>query len=140
MNPKPLDETVRQRMSRQARRNTQVELQVRRRLHSAGYRYRVDYRPDQSMRCRGDIVFTRRKVIVFIDGCFWHGCPLHATQPKNNADWWRAKLASNVERDRRHSDALHDLGWRVLRFWEHEDPADICGRIVAVVRALENSS
>lgn len=65
---------------------------------------------------------------------------MHATQPKNNADWWRAKLASNVERDRRHSDALRGLGWQVLRFWEHENPEDICEKIVNAIHSAQRMS
>lgn len=68
-------------------------------------------------------MFTRRRVVVFVDGCFWHGCPLHATAPKSNADWWREKLDANKERDARNTVALGQLGWTVLRIWEHEDPA-----------------
>src|ERR1700748_3011780 len=99
--PEPLDDVVRRRMERQARRDTSIEIGVRRRLHGFGYRYRVDFRLESTLRCRGDIVFTRRRVVVFIDGCFWHGCPIHATAPKNNAEWWRDKLTANVARDER---------------------------------------
>lgn len=108
-------------MQRQRRRDTELEMQLRRRLHAAGHRFRVDYRLEPSLRVRGDIVFTRKKVVVFVDGCFWHGCPEHATQPKNNAEWWQAKLAANVARDRRADRELAERGWRVLRVWEHED-------------------
>lgn len=101
-----------------------------------GYRYRVDYRPEKSLRCRGDLVFTKRKVIVFVDGCFWHGCPLHATSPKNNADWWREKLDANVKRDARNSVALSDLGWTVVRIWEHETVDEA---VAQVRRALEQT-
>jgi DNA mismatch endonuclease (patch repair protein) len=73
--------------------------------------------------------------VVFIDGCFWHGCPKHATAPKNNADWWRQKLATNVARDRRVDQQLEQLGWTVLRIWGHEPVSDAVARIRAVVRA-----
>src|SRR6478735_3288497 len=102
-------------MQQQRRRDTKLEVEIRRRLHSLGYRFRVDHRPEPSLRTRGDIVFTRRRVVVFVDGCFWHGCPEHATSPKNNADWWRGKLAANVGRDRRADKALTGLGWKVVR-------------------------
>lgn len=118
--PDPFDDLIRRRMQRQRRRDTALELQVRKQLHGIGFRYRVDYRPERSLRCRGDIVFTRRKVVVFVDGCFWHRCPLHATMPTNNAEWWREKLAANVERDRRNTMALAAFGWTVIRVWEHE--------------------
>lgn len=133
MRPEPLDEHVRRRMQRQRRRDTALEVGVRSRLHALGYRFRVDYRPDASLRTRGDIVFTRRKVVVFIDGCFWHGCPWHATEPKNNAQWWREKLAANVARDRRADQLLRDLGWAVIRVWEHEPLESAVASIVRVL-------
>lgn len=135
MSPKPLDDVVRRRMQQQRRRDTGVEWDVRRRLHAAGLRYRVDFRPEASLRCRGDIVFTRSRVVVFIDGCFWHACPVHATQPKNNAEWWREKLNANSSRDRRNTLALEGFGWTVLRFWEHEGPNTIVETIVATLRS-----
>lgn len=117
------------------RRDTSTELSVRRRLHADGLRYRVDFAPLASnRRRRADIVFTRAKVAVFIDGCFWHGCPEHGTQPKTNADYWAPKLARNVERDRETTAALEAEGWRVLRFWEHEDPATVALQVERAVR------
>nr|WP_082993320.1 very short patch repair endonuclease [Mycobacterium sp. 1245111.1] len=127
--PEPLDGSIRRRMQAQRRRDTEVEIGIRKALYRLGYRYRVDYRPEKSLRCRGDLVFTKRKVVVFIDGCFWHGCPLHATSPKNNAEWWREKLDANIERDRRNSLALRDLGWTVVRVWEHETVDEAVARI-----------
>lgn len=128
--PEPLNDSVRRRMQQQRRRDTSLEVEIRRALHKVGYRYRVDFRPEASLRCRGDIVFRRRKVIVFIDGCFWHGCPVHATSPANNAGWWRDKLAANVERDQRNTEALTSLGWRVIRVWEHEERDEAVARII----------
>ncbi|OLT16282.1 very short patch repair endonuclease [Serinicoccus sp. CUA-874] len=116
----PRDDVIRRRMQRQRRRDTTRELEIRRELHALGYRFRVDYRMEPSLRSRGDIVFTRRRLVVFIDGCFWHGCPEHATPPKTNTEWWTGKLAANVARDRRVDSALTALGWKVLRVWEHE--------------------
>lgn len=87
-------------------------------------------------RSRPDIVFTRHKLAVFVDGCFWHSCPEHATMPKANREWWEAKLTANVERDRRHTAELEEAGWTVLRFWEHEP----VGRAAeTVVEVLEGS-
>lgn len=102
-------------------RDTKPELAVRRALHAAGFRYRVDMRPSLELRGRADIVFTKKKLAVYIDGCFWHGCPIHATVPKRNADYWVPKLQRNIERDREVTSMLESLGWLVLRFWEHED-------------------
>jgi DNA mismatch endonuclease (patch repair protein) len=76
-----------------------------------------------------DIVFPSARLAVFVDGCFWHGCPLHATSPANNAAWWRKKLNGNVERDRETSAHLEQLGWSVLRVWEHEDADDVADEV-----------
>lgn len=120
-------------MQRQRRRDTALEVRIRKAMHAAGFRFRVDYRPEKSLRCRGDIVFTRRKVVVFVDGCFWHGCPVHATAPANNAEWWREKLDTNVARDARNTRALQDLGWIVVRIWEHERTEEALARVKAAV-------
>ena len=85
-------------------------------------------------RRRADLVFGRRHVAVFIDGCFWHSCPIHATTPRANHDWWVAKLARNEERDRDTDMHLRQLGWHVLRFWEHEDPMAVVDVIERAVR------
>ena len=139
--PPPLDASVRNRFRAQPRRDTSIEMAIRRRIHSLGYRYRVDFRPERSLRCRGDLVFTRAKVVVFVDGCFWHRCPEHGTSPTNNAEWWRQKLDANVARDRRNDAALRGLGWTVVRVWEHEAAKDAVGTIVKAVdgaRTLES--
>src|SRR6478752_732050 len=108
------------RMKRQLRRDTKPELAVRRLLHAYGVRYRVDAKLEPGLRVRGDIVWRGRKIVVFVDGCFWHGCPVHATAPKANADWWREKLDANIARDKRTNAELIERGWKVMRFWEHE--------------------
>jgi len=110
-------------------RDTKPELAVRRLLHADGFRYRVNFRPSREIRRTADIVFTRRRVAVFIDGCFWHGCPLHGTSPKANAEYWGPKLARNVERDLETTALLTASGWTVLRFWEHENPADVAALV-----------
>lgn len=115
------------------RRDTQPELAVRRLLHAAGLRYRVDFAP-LGDRYRADIVFTRARVAIYIDGCFWHGCPRHATYPKRNSGYWLPKLRRNVERDRETTARLQDAGWKVLRFWEHQLPDDVAATIVAEIR------
>lgn len=118
-------------------RDTKPELSLRQALHSRGLRYRVNMRLDlPGIRVRPDIVFTRRKLAVFVDGCFWHGCPLHATQPKDNARFWAAKLSRNVARDREQNSALLAAGWTVLRFWEHESPQTAADRVMASYRSL----
>lgn len=73
---------------------------------------------------RPDFVFRRERVVVFVDGCFWHACPIHGTRPKSNVDFWDAKLDRNVARDRRADRELSDSGWKVVRFWEHSVKRD----------------
>lgn len=131
--PPASSESVRSRMSRQKRADTKPELLVRRVLHSRGVRYRVNASPEPGIRTKADIVWKGLRLAVFIDGCFWHGCPVHATRPKANEAWWAQKLDGNIERDRRVDTDLTTLGWTVLRFWEHEQPIDvadvICGKL-----------
>lgn len=127
--PRPLNETIRQRMVSTRQRDTGVELELRGLLHRAGLRFRVHVAPIAGMRSRADVVFRRARVAVFVNGCFWHGCPDHATWPKNNAVWWRAKIEGNRERDQRVDDALVRAGWRVVRVWEHDDLAAIAGQV-----------
>ncbi|GAA2526578.1 MULTISPECIES: very short patch repair endonuclease [Streptomyces] len=109
-------------MSRQNSRDTAPEVAVRKLLHAAGLRYRVNVPVPGLSRRTIDIVFSKAKVAVFLDGCFWHGCPQHATQPKANAEWWRTKLDKNMARDMETTEHLTAAGWTVLRFWEHELP------------------
>lgn len=120
-------------MSKIRRRDTKLELRVRRELHRRGLRFRVDYGPAPG---RPDIALTRAKVAVFLDGCFWHGCPLHGTWPKSNADWWKAKIGRNVERDARVREQLEQKGWLVLRYWAHDDVDDICDEVEDIWRDL----
>ncbi|GAA3161118.1 very short patch repair endonuclease [Streptomyces sp. NPDC050698] len=116
-------------MSAQRRRDTKPEIALRRELHRRGLRYFVDRAPVKGVRRRADLVFPRRKVAVFVDGCFWHSCPQHATFPKNNAQWWTDKLAANVVRDRDTDARLAEQGWTVIRIWEHEDPLVAAERV-----------
>jgi len=120
-------------MKAQRRRDTSCEVQLRRLLHSRKLRYRLDIRPEPSLRRRADIVFTRAKVAVFVDGCFWHGCPQHRSWPVNNADWWREKIKRNKDRDASTTTALKENGWIVVRIWEHDDAIRAAERISTVV-------
>lgn len=122
------------RMAKQRRRDTEPEVALRRELHRVGLRYFVDKAPLPGMRRRADVVFPRRLVAVYVDGCFWHSCPQHATHPKNNAQWWADKLAANVARDRDTDRRLAEAGWTVVRIWEHEDPVIASERVVEAVR------
>jgi len=116
-------------MSRQRRRDTAPEVALRRELHRRGLRFFVDRAPLTGLRRRADLVFPRRRLAVYVDGCFWHRCPVHATDPKNNSEWWAAKLAGNVARDRDTDARLAAAGWTVVRIWEHEDPLVAADRV-----------
>jgi len=117
-------------------RDTTPELEIRRRLHSRGLRYRVSARPVAGLRRTADVVFTRAKVAVFIDGCFWRGCPQHYQTPVRNAGFWASKRNRNRERDAETDRALLESGWRVLRYWEHEVRADPERVVDAIVGAV----
>lgn len=141
MTPEPTDmipssAVVSAQMSRQGSRDTGCEIAVRKILHAKGLRYRVHVSVPEMARRKIDIVFRPVKVAVFLDGCFWHGCPLHATRPKSNAEWWRVKLDKNMARDRETTEHLEARGWTVLRFWEHESPTDCALKIAATVSRL----
>lgn len=134
--PRALNEQVRSRLSRQASKDTVPELQLRRALHAAGVRFRV-HRSD--LPGSPDIVLPRLRLAVFVDGCFWHCCPLHGNLPRNNAEWWAAKLARNVARDTEKDAALRLCGWDVLRVWEHEDAAAAAAAIAIRWRSARPS-
>jgi len=120
-------------MSRIRGRDTQPERLLRKAVWALGLRYRLQFRIG---RIRPDLVFVGTKLAVFVDGCFWHGCPLHATMPKNNRDFWEKKLKRNYERDAENTQKLEAEGWRVLRIWEHEiatSPEDCARRVAAMI-------
>ncbi|RZU51210.1 T/G mismatch-specific endonuclease [Krasilnikovia cinnamomea] len=134
--PAALNEAVSAQMQRMPRERTKPEMLLRRELHRRGMRFRVNY---GRLPGRPDIVFTRVKLGIFVDGCFWHVCPSHSTMPKNNAEWWRAKLSRNVERDREKDELLISCGWRVLHVWEHEDTHAAADRIEALYLSLRHA-
>lgn len=115
-------------------RDTGPELAVRRIVHAAGLRYRVNFSPIPGLRRTADLVFTRKRVAVMIDGCFWHGCIQHSHKVSKNSEYWIRKLASNISRDLDTNARLVSAGWTVLRFWEHEDPNEVAKNIIRVVR------
>ena len=123
------------RMQNQRQRDTLPEIKLRRALHRSGLRYWVDRAPIPGLRSRADIVFSRARVAVFVDGCFWHGCPLHGTLPKANQAWWVAKLATNRERDASVVRRLTESGWKAIRIWEHQDPESVAQDVARVVRS-----
>ncbi|WP_083542085.1 very short patch repair endonuclease [Kribbia dieselivorans] len=129
-----IPEHVRRRMSNTRGRDTKPEIALRRELFRRGLRYRVNLRVEPSLRRTVDIAFMRAKVVVLVDGCFWHGCPIHYVEPKTRADFWRQKIAGNRSRDRETTAALEAAGWTVLRFWEHESTAVMADRVTTAVR------
>jgi DNA mismatch endonuclease (patch repair protein) len=135
MRPLETSAPVSVRMSRQKSRNTQVEIELRRRLHAAGLRYRIHRRPVLGVRREADIVFGPARVAVFVDGCFWHGCPEHATWPRRNAEFWREKIEGNRRRDANTDTRLADAGWLVVRVWEHEGIDAAAARVQRAVAA-----
>jgi DNA mismatch endonuclease (patch repair protein) len=136
--PHPLNAGRSANMRANKRKDTKPELALRRALHARGYRYRKDYRLDLTgARVRPDIAFTAKRVAVFVDGCFWHCCPEHGSQPANNTWYWQPKLARNVERDKSADDALAAAGWDVVRIWEHES---LDAAVAAVISAVTSSA
>lgn len=129
-------EAVRRSMQANRGRDTRPELEIRRLLHSQGLRYRVAYRAIPTLRRTIDIAFPRARVAVFIDGCFWHGCPQHYQRPSSNRHYWDPKIARNRERDAETTVAFTAAGWTVLRFWEHEVRDDPGGVVLRIKSAL----
>lgn len=114
--------------------DTKPEVELRRRLHAAGERFRKNYLIKwDGGRVRVDIVFPGRRIAVFVDGCFWHRCPDHGSAPSSNAEYWATKLARNEERDRRVTGALERAGWKVVRVWEHTSPDDAARVVLSLL-------
>lgn len=124
--PVPLTPQVGRTMKRVRQKGTKPEKALSSELFRRGMRYRVNYK---NISGSPDIAFTKAKIAVFVDGCFWHACPIHGSVPKNNREWWEAKLERNVARDRRTELALEELGWISLRYWEHDDVDEIADEI-----------
>lgn len=133
-------ECTSRRFSEQRRTRTEPELLLRRELHSRGRRFRVHCPIPGLPRRRADVVFTRWRVAVFVDGCFWHACADHGVQPRSNGEWWQWKFDKNRARDRDTDRRLQDLGWTVLRVWEHEPPELAADRVEQVLDAIARNS
>lgn len=126
------------RMANVRQKSTGAEVALRCELYRRGLRYRVDFEVLKKPRRVADIAFPGRRIAVFVDGCFWHGCPEHATWPKQNAEFWRQKIEANRLRDADTNSRLLDAGWTVLRFWEHQSPikaAEVIAQAVAMATA-----
>jgi|GEM_PF-965604 len=136
----PSSPDVSRRMQRVRQKNTSAESALRRELYALGLRYRLHVAVLTNPRRVADIAFVGPRVAVFVDGCFWHGCPIHATWPKKNAEFWRTKIIANQRRDRDTDARLHANGWEVARIWAHENPSEVATRIAGTVRARKESS
>ncbi|MDQ3489386.1 MAG: very short patch repair endonuclease [Acidobacteriota bacterium] len=131
--PGPSSPAARKRMQATRRRDTPGELALRAGLTRLGVRYRVDAVLPGTRR-RADVAFLGARVAVFVDGCFWHGCPMHGTWPKANSNWWRSKIEDNMKRDRDTDRRLLEMGWVVFRVWEHQDSVAAAQKIADAVR------
>jgi DNA mismatch endonuclease, patch repair protein len=132
----PIDERKSVAMRAQRERDTGIEREIRSRLHARGLRFRVHRRLIAGSRREVDVVFPGAKVAVFVDGCFWHGCPEHGRpQTKANPEYWSEKMARNRARDTDTDARLVAAGWLVIRAWEHEDPVDVAKRVIAAVES-----
>jgi DNA mismatch endonuclease (patch repair protein) len=124
---------VRRVMQGNKSRDTKPEIAVRSAVHALGMRYRVSARPLRHLRRTADLVFRNARVAVFVDGCFWHGCPEHHAPPKTNAGYWATKIQGNKSRDEDTTEQLRMKGWTVLRFWSHEEPLSVATQIAEAV-------
>jgi DNA mismatch endonuclease, patch repair protein len=136
--PNPTSPAASATMRANRRSDTGPERRLRSLLHASGYRFRKDY-PIRipGLRVRADIVFPRRRIAIFVDGCFWHRCPQHGREPRSNTDYWLPKLRRNVERDRRTDRLLRDGGWKVVRLWEHTAAAEAV-EVIAQALAVDS--
>ncbi|MFI6485762.1 very short patch repair endonuclease [Nonomuraea sp. NPDC050663] len=139
MNRLSATDATRDRMSRQRSRNTNAEIWLRRELHKRGMRYRIHKKPISGLRREADVVFGPVRVAVFVDGCFWHGCPEHGTWPRNNQEFWRSKIELNRSRDADTDARLEAVGWLAVRVWEHEDPSEAAAMIAELVNDRRKS-
>jgi len=140
--PAPTSAAATKKMRGNRRADTKPELHLRSLLHKAGLRFRKDY-PIQlpgGQTVRPDIVFTRKRVAVFIDGCFWHSCPQHGTVPKSNQDYWVPKLQQNIQRDHVTTTSLTASGWHVIRVWEHSVPEEALATIKTYFALAESTA
>ncbi|TKA09592.1 very short patch repair endonuclease [Actinacidiphila oryziradicis] len=121
-------------------RDTKPEMLLRSQLHRMGLRYRVAVRPLSQVRRTADVVFTKAKVAVFVDGCYWHGCPEHHRPATKNAAFWSEKIAGNKSRDAETDQLLINAGWTVIRIWEHESPDAAAATVAAAVKSRESDT
>jgi DNA mismatch endonuclease (patch repair protein) len=138
--PRPSSDAALSRMKAAKPRDTAPEMALRSEIHRRGFRYRVDTKPLKELNRRADIVFRPTKVAVFVDGCFWHGCPIHGTMAKANTEFWQAKIQQNRERDKDTNQKLKEAGWKVIRIWEHENPKIAADMICNIIEKRRSES
>lgn len=136
----PSTPEVSRRMRRVRQKNTSAESAIRRALHAYGLRYRIHVIVSTNPRRVADIALSGLRIAVFVDGCFWHGCPLHGSWPKENADFWRAKIIANQARDQDTDERLRADGWKVVRVWAHEAPTQAAAKIARVIKRRKTRS
>lgn len=139
MSPSPSSEAALKRMQAAKPRDTAPEKALRSALHRKGLRFRIDQKPIKELNRKADIIFRSVRVAVFVDGCFWHGCPIHGTQAKANAEFWKNKIEQNRARDLDTNKQLKKAGWRIVRVWEHEDPEKASRKIYKLVGKRTNN-
>ena len=128
--------TVRKVMQANVGRTTAIEARLQMALKARRLKFSVDAPIEPDLRWKADVVFARKKVCVFIDGCFWHGCPVHFRIPRANAVWWTEKIQANIDRDLRQNAKLTERGWRVVRIWEHDLDADFGECVRRLLRTI----
>ena len=127
-------------MKRTRCRDTAPELAFRSAIRLKRLRYRINYKLLPGLCRRADLAFVSARVAVFVDGCFWHGCPTHGTWPKANAEFWRSKIETNQKRDQDTNRRLLEAGWLVFRVWEHDDPVAAASLVAELVASRTNAS
>ena len=128
--------TVRRVMQANVGCETAPEIRLRSALHRLGLRFRKDANVVEGLKCKADVVFNRERVCVFVDGCFWHGCPIHFKVPQSNSAWWEEKIEDNVRRGQRQTDRLTAKGWTVVRVWEHNISDENMPTVVDHIKSL----
>jgi DNA mismatch endonuclease, patch repair protein len=134
--PSASSPTVRRVMIANRSSNTTPERLLRRALFKAGVRFRLNVRPISKFKCNADIVVRSQRLCVFVDGCFWHGCPKHFGCPKINSGWWKEKIEATKGRDRTQSVRLRAAGWNVIRIWEHEVTTTKISSVVSRIQRI----
>jgi DNA mismatch endonuclease (patch repair protein) len=137
--PAPSSDAALHRMKAAKPRDTAPEKALRSKLHKKGLRYQVDVKPVRDLNRKADILFRSAKVAVFVDGCFWHGCPIHGTQAKANAEFWKNKIKQNQKRDADTTKQLKIAGWRIIRIWEHENSIKASEKIYNIIRKRQKT-